>query len=311
MAPKSVAQPVDQDAPLAIRLPHGGQKPFRLLLAQRLGERTAERLHRVPMRRPAPTARRRAVPCRPWCDRTTSGPAAATARARRARPSPRRRTPRLRPGSRSNTIRSGCSGSASLAPQACSSIAEICAMRDQAIGIVDREIRLAVRLALTDRRRQCAVAVLLEEVLAADPFRTAHDRERPPRQSGQRMLGDRIPVLRQVPLGDARPQLAIGMRQRDVAHGHAAPLRCARRSRWRCFAARRHGDHRSTLGAPTDRPAARPDGLALGFGIGRFTHHLRWRTCPRAARDTPPGAPGPSPTSWRTAPRPPAPAAPN
>ena len=63
--------------------------------------------------------------------------------------------------------------------------------RDQPVRIVDHEIRLPVGLALANRRRQRAVAMLLEEVLAADPLRTPHNGERPTRQSGQCMIGDR------------------------------------------------------------------------------------------------------------------------
>jgi hypothetical protein len=52
--------------------------------------------------------------------------------------------------------------------------------------------------------------VLLKEVLAADPFRAAHHRERAARNAGQRVIGDRTPVFREVLLGDSRPQFAVG-----------------------------------------------------------------------------------------------------
>ena len=178
------------------------------------------------------------------------------------------------PGSRSNTIRSGCSGSASVAPQACSSIAEICAMAisPSASSIARNGWPSASPCA--NRRRQCTATVLLKEVLAADPFRAAHHRERAARNAGQRVIGDRTPVFRQILLGDSRPQLAIGMRQLNIAHGHTASLGCARRHDG-AVATRRHAHHRS---APCRRgriARPRPDRLALCLGIRRFTHHLR------------------------------------
>ncbi len=68
-------------------------------------------------------------------------------------------------------------------------------MRDQTLQVVDRQIGGLVGGAVTDAGGHGAVAVLLEEVLAIDAFRAAHDRQRAVRHAGQRVISDGLPVL--------------------------------------------------------------------------------------------------------------------
>ena len=125
---QSVAQPVDQDPAMAIRLPHGGQETDPAAPGSAFRRMRGRTASPHPNARPARAARRHADPCRRWCDRTTSVPAAAVDRACRARPSPHRRT-RLPHRDRDRTPSGrGAADRPRSAPQACSSIAEICAM---------------------------------------------------------------------------------------------------------------------------------------------------------------------------------------
>ena len=155
---------------------------------------------------------------------------------------------------------------------------------DQPIGIVDRKIGRPRNLSLTDRRRQRAMTMFLEKMFASDAFRTAHDGKRPMRQPWQRMCGDRLPVFRKVLLGDARPQLAIGVRQRDAADSHAALFRrtrchdvaaLLRRRVPRSVAFRRNCYHRSAFCRGCFAGwLSRTDHSSLRIRIGRLTHNL-------------------------------------
>ena len=60
------------------------------------------------------------------------------------------------------------------------------------------------------------MAVLLEEMFAADSVRASHDGKRPAGQSRQGIGGGRLPVFREVELGDAGPKLFIWMGQLNV-----------------------------------------------------------------------------------------------
>ena len=144
-----------------------------------------------PNARPARAARRHADPCRRWCGRTTSARGAAVGRARRVRPSTTSVNATPSPGSRSNTIRSGCSGSASVAPQACSSIADICAMAisPSASSIARYGGPSASPWRIGDGNAPWPC--FWKKCSPADAFRAAHDGERPARQPRQRMVGDR------------------------------------------------------------------------------------------------------------------------
>lgn len=75
---------------------------------------------------------------------------------------------------------------------------------DQAIGIVDRQERLAVGFARADRARH-RVAVLLKELLATNALRAAQDGKWPMRQPRKRMFGNGIPIFREPLLGDPWP----------------------------------------------------------------------------------------------------------
>ena len=72
---------------------------------------------------------------------------------------------------------------------------------DQAVGALQREIRRLVEGALSQACGHAAIGVFLEEMLAIDPVRAAHERQRPVRDRVQRSLAHRLPVGRQVLLG--------------------------------------------------------------------------------------------------------------
>ena len=161
---------------------------------------------------------------------------------------------------------------------------------DQAVQVVDRQVGRTLRLAGADAVGQGAVAVLLEEVFARDAFRAAHDRERAVDQAGQRVIGHRLPVFREVLLGDAGPQLAIGMGDGHALDAGGARLGLAggddggagpgrggvlRALLWRHrdlgAALRRHRDDRA---AGWTGRLLRAHGLVFRSGIGHVAHHL-------------------------------------
>ena len=234
-----VAQPVDQDLAAPIRLLHRRQVAIRLFLAHRLGEGAAERLHLHPNRAAGSSGTTTCSPLPPVVRQNDASPArlqlVAHVVCRLHHVGERdalagievehdlvgmqrvgfRRAPGVQFDRRH--LRHG----------------------DQPVDIVDREIRRARGLALADlpaaARRGRASGRSARRAMPSGQRTIASGRLRQPRQ---RMIGDRQPVFRQVLLGDAGPQLAIGMRQRrrrrpsrHAASVHAPSRSCCRASR--------------------------------------------------------------------------------
>ena len=99
--------------------------------------------------------------------------------------------------------------------------------RDEPLGAVDAEIRLRFALDLDGqhRHRRALEFVALEELLAVDPVRRAHDGDRAVLHMRQHALRRSRHVAREIELGDGRPELRlrpqflVGMADGDTQHG--------------------------------------------------------------------------------------------